>query len=1551
MDRDGQILWQSFCATTDEVAFEALYENYRSLVWTLCWRVLGTEDDARDAFQATWTRIYALAREEGSRVTGELVVPLIYRLSIREADALKKRRIRRGRREIVMDELPVVPSGAVPADEMAAAAERRTRLETVVAMLPDKYRLPIQLHYLHGMTQVQIAQMMDIPRSTVAARLTRGLRKLMPLAERAGLGEVAGILGAVAVGGALMAPPKALAATAVYFQIQSAIAAGASTAALAAGASATISKTILGVTVMQAKAALVSGVLLLAAATAIGFHYHNRDNNTSKTTVASNNITVVKPTPAPTVVVVKQTATDAGAKKPVVAKETPKATPTPTPTPEGPMRDLRVAVIWEETQLPAEGTSVSLQLHAATDRNYPYFAKTNADGIAVVKLPESWTKIRLRAQHVDSRQNLSKAVEPATVEQPVMFALKRGGRAYGTVKTADGRPAAAAEIQAWNEGQLRKAVSKPDGSFEVCQLPPGETRFIATLQKLRSDIKDPKGLSMTAVVGQKVGPVALTLEPGLTVSGVVTASKTGQPVPGATVTIPNDSRFQNSKTLSDLAGRFTVEGLPQARVTLVAKAENFAGQARIVQPAPGTISKCDFALNPGGEVEATVVDEKGNPVEGATLRVSYNTNYMLSDSNEQVKTDSSGRATLKNLVTDDRMSVSASKSPNSGSQDVVFPPGELKATVKLTMKPSQRENQGGPITGTVTDENGKPLQDINLYYGYMSSSTSPTPHAKTDAAGKYRIDATYNQYYLTAWGDGWGTEIKSSVNPGTKDKPTVADFTMKPGHYLAGLVVDEKDTALANVQISLSPYNSGGSIPNSNTKTDSAGKFRIENLSDMKFNVQFSGTDIPSQSQTASIDTENKFVLKPMGTIKGRVLDKDTKKPIETFAMKISGNSIDYNLRTTGQAFSSPDGKFELKELKKDDSYDLTVESKGYSSHTEEKVVAKAGDSTEEVTIYVSKGDAMRGILIDEKTNTPIAGALVAYGSPKNSWFSWRVFTDRGYDSNMNILGRVVTGIDGRFEINVDDEHQMLYILPRAHKRMILSEADRAKYKHDKEYVITIPAGAVITGKAFLDGKIQPQTQVYLNQQRTDANGQSVDFGDIKTDDQGVFTMGGLDAGEYTMSGPQRRYGNMGIYAYNRKVTLKDGETKEVNLGDNLGNCLMAGAVLNSGQPVPMAHISLSPTFDWYYTSISVCSDENGVYTMDGLVPGKYNANVYKYDDRTGQSRYQVNEVVEVKEGTTEHNFERGGHKLTGRLVFDENSDPKYRASFKNAMINFTSWSGQQQDQVGPRIDQYAQCEIKNGVLTFDGRFKGEYQIRIMGDYQSGNNSSMMLQQKFQIDNTEADQDLGDIPVPATGRIRINVKLADSSVKPRYLMALVSPAGSANRQAMTQLQIDPSKGEQSIGPVPTGDVEVRVMGEAARCDPPSANVTVTAGAEAGPLNFTMTLTSDVMVYAITPANQASRGMPSPIAGAKVTLSGNGVQRQLVSSGAPVNEQTAMAAYASNQDVSIGPMFMFRNVPDGTFTVTIEAPGFKPFTQQAQAGKGKMCQIQARLQKQ
>jgi len=227
--------WELFQARPGEESFEPLYETTKALVYTICYRILRNREDAGDALQNTFARLLVLARDPSSQESMPDVQSVIRRLAVLEADSLRNRRGRCAKREILMHTPPDRPGADLPPDRIAAAHELRDRIETLVSTLPERQRLPILLHFFHGMTQAEIAQALDRPVRTVSDQIAAGLKRLRPLMHRAGLGEATLVFAALIGASEWLHPPASLAAH-VVFAKSLVLAQGMGAAGLGAGA-------------------------------------------------------------------------------------------------------------------------------------------------------------------------------------------------------------------------------------------------------------------------------------------------------------------------------------------------------------------------------------------------------------------------------------------------------------------------------------------------------------------------------------------------------------------------------------------------------------------------------------------------------------------------------------------------------------------------------------------------------------------------------------------------------------------------------------------------------------------------------------------------------------------------------------------------------------------------------------------------------------------------------------------------------------------------------------------------------------------------------------------------------------------------------------------------------------------------------------------------------------------------------------------------------------------------------------------------------------------
>jgi RNA polymerase sigma factor (sigma-70 family) len=203
---DGQLL-ERFLSRRDEAAFEALLRRHAPMVLGVCRRVLRSEPDAEDAFQATFL---VLVRKAATLQSRELVGHWLYGVAYRTAQKARamaaRRRVREGRAG--NRAAPDGPGG----DPWQGLLPL---LDQELSRLPDRYRVPLILCDLEGGTRRDVARRLGLPEGTLSSRLAMA-RKLLRrrLARHAPAVSIGALATALAPGGASACPPHLQAATA-----------------------------------------------------------------------------------------------------------------------------------------------------------------------------------------------------------------------------------------------------------------------------------------------------------------------------------------------------------------------------------------------------------------------------------------------------------------------------------------------------------------------------------------------------------------------------------------------------------------------------------------------------------------------------------------------------------------------------------------------------------------------------------------------------------------------------------------------------------------------------------------------------------------------------------------------------------------------------------------------------------------------------------------------------------------------------------------------------------------------------------------------------------------------------------------------------------------------------------------------------------------------------------------------------------------------------------------------------------------------------------------
>ena len=255
---DRQLL-DDFASRRDNSAFAGLVERHGPMVLSVCRRVLRHEQDAEDAFQATFL---VLARHPESIRRREALASWLYGVAYRTAMKAKRDATRRRKHEArLRDRTPPAAPGQTWDDVQAV-------LDEEIQRLPESLRSAFVLCVLDGKTVAAAAAEVGVKEGTLSWRLARARQRLRQRLARRGI-ELSAVLAALSLahGAGEAAVPAALAGVTLRFGLLVAggePAAGmipAHVAALAAGVTKAmfLNKTKIAVLIMLTGCLLVAG--------------------------------------------------------------------------------------------------------------------------------------------------------------------------------------------------------------------------------------------------------------------------------------------------------------------------------------------------------------------------------------------------------------------------------------------------------------------------------------------------------------------------------------------------------------------------------------------------------------------------------------------------------------------------------------------------------------------------------------------------------------------------------------------------------------------------------------------------------------------------------------------------------------------------------------------------------------------------------------------------------------------------------------------------------------------------------------------------------------------------------------------------------------------------------------------------------------------------------------------------------------------------------------------------------------------------------------------
>ncbi len=151
---------------------EALVNEYALLVFRISYSILRNHHDAEDAAQECFLRVLK-AQKRLALVRN----PKTWLARIAWTTALDRRH-GRATQHLGEEALVHIPDSAMAADEQLAGQQQRQLLKKLMAGLPEDLRRPLELSTVQELNSTEIAEIMDIPESSVRTRLHRARKML-----------------------------------------------------------------------------------------------------------------------------------------------------------------------------------------------------------------------------------------------------------------------------------------------------------------------------------------------------------------------------------------------------------------------------------------------------------------------------------------------------------------------------------------------------------------------------------------------------------------------------------------------------------------------------------------------------------------------------------------------------------------------------------------------------------------------------------------------------------------------------------------------------------------------------------------------------------------------------------------------------------------------------------------------------------------------------------------------------------------------------------------------------------------------------------------------------------------------------------------------------------------------------------------------------------------------------------------------------------------------------------------------------------------------------
>lgn len=458
--------------------------------------------------------------------------------------------------------------------------------------------------------------------------------------------------------------------------------------------------------------------------------------------------------------------------------------------------------------------------------------------------------------------------------------------------------------------------------------------------------------------------------------------------------------------------------------SLAVAAENHAVKMVNFDLSDGRDRAIEVYLNPAGVLYGQVKDEVGERLPAAKVVATIRGTNLIA------KSDEAGWYRLAHVPTETKVALEATHGARKAYLRGIDLEGALEKRLDLTLfstGSSQDQNlPKGVLQGWVLDEMGDAIENAEVDLAGRAGRSRE--RLMTDGSGFFQTEVNATQfpfryYQLVVRKPSYGTLTKQiEIKPSQTNQ---VRLVLSKARVLAGHVLDKEMQAIPNVAIKVYQRDSTEQMMHfkEETETNPLGFFRLEGLQ-MPVSLEFIADGYQSKFQEVSIGREDAvFHLESLGSIHGKVIFKETGKPVKTFTVhlhnlnefKPEAGSVAHTF-AHGVTFQSEDGTFVINGLKTFARLEIGIKTKTHSLPGPASPFIGPSNGAEVQTFELEPMEtSLAGVVTDSSGQTIPNARVALYGCAIDKMFTDTLnWTDR-YSENIVFQEHAITNQQGAF--------------------------------------------------------------------------------------------------------------------------------------------------------------------------------------------------------------------------------------------------------------------------------------------------------------------------------------------------------------------------------------------------------------------------------------------------------------------------------------------------------------------------------------------------------